>query len=57
MKKIGVLIGLFILTSAMAMAQKYAFVDSEYIRNNIPAFKAAQDQLDKLIKTMGKRGG
>ena len=42
MKKIGVLIGLFILTSAIAMAQKYAFVDSEYIRKNIPAFTTAQ---------------
>jgi outer membrane protein len=54
MKKIGVLIGLFILTSALAIAQKYAFVDSEYIRNNIPAFKAAQEQLDKLSKQWEK---
>jgi outer membrane protein len=54
MKKIGVLIGLFILTSAMAIAQKYAFVDSEYIRNNIPAFTTAQDQLDKLSKQWEK---
>lgn len=29
-------------------AQKFAFVDSEYIRNNVPAFTAAQQQLDKL---------
>lgn len=48
MKKIGVLIGLLVLTTAAAMAQKYAFVDSEYIRKNIPAFTAAQEQLDKL---------
>jgi len=48
MKKIGVLFGLIILTSAMAMAQKYAFVDSEYIRKNIPAFTTAQDQLDNF---------
>jgi outer membrane protein len=54
MKKIGVLMGLFILTSAMAIAQKYAFVDSEYIRNNIPAFTAAQEQLDKLSKHWDK---
>jgi outer membrane protein len=54
MKKIGVLLGLFILTSAMAIAQKYAFVDSEYIRNNIPAFTTAQDQLDKLSKQWEK---
>lgn len=54
MKKTGVLIGLFILTSAVSMAQKYAFVDSEYIRNNIPAFTAAQEQLDKLSKQWEK---
>ncbi len=48
MKKIGVLISLLVLTSAMAIAQKYAFVDSEYIRKNIPAFTTAQEQLDKL---------
>jgi outer membrane protein len=54
MKKIGVLLGLFILTSAMTMAQKYAFVDSEYIRKNIPAFNTAQDQLDKLSKQWEK---
>jgi outer membrane protein len=54
MKKIGVLTFLFILTSALAVAQKYAFVDSEYIRKNIPAFTAAQEQLDKLSKQWEK---
>ena len=54
MKKIGALIGLFILTSAIASAQKYAFVDSEYIRKNIPAFTTAQEQLDKLSKQWEK---
>ena len=29
-------------------AQKFAFIDSEYILDNIPAFKAAQEQLDQL---------
>jgi outer membrane protein len=38
----------------MAVAQKYAFVDSEYIRKNIPAFTAAQEQLDKLSKQWEK---
>jgi outer membrane protein len=54
MKKISAFIGLIILTSAMAMAQKYAFVDSEYIRKNIPAFTTAQEQLDKLSKQWEK---
>ena len=30
-----------------ANAQKYALIDSEYILKNIPAYEAAQDQLDK----------
>lgn len=48
MRKISFLIVLLVLTSAIAVAQKYAFVDSEYIRKNIPAFTTAQEQLDKL---------
>ena len=54
MKKRGAFIGLLLLTSAVAMAQKYAFVDSEYIRKNIPAFTSAQEQLDKLSKQWEK---
>jgi outer membrane protein len=54
MKKICVLIGLFVLTSAIAVAQKYAFVDSEYIRKNIPAFTTAQEHLDKLSEQWEK---
>jgi outer membrane protein len=54
MRKIGVLFSLLLLTSALAVAQKYAFVDSEYIRKNIPAFTTAQEQLDKLSKQWEK---
>ena len=54
MKKLGVILALFVLTSALAVAQKYAFVDSEYIRKNIPAFTTAQEQLDKLSKQREK---
>ncbi len=54
MKKIGLIIGMVVLTSAIAVAQKYAFVDSEYIRKNIPAFNTAQEQLDKLSKQWEK---
>ena len=54
MKKISLIIGMVFLTSAIAMAQKYAFVDSEYIRKNIPAFNTAQEQLDKLSKQWEK---
>ena len=39
-----VLIGL--LTMAAVQAQKFAYVDTEYILENIPAFKQAQTRLD-----------
>ena len=35
---------------AAAIAQKFGYVDSEYIFKKIPAYKSAQDQLDKLSK-------
>lgn len=54
MKKISVLAVIMILTSAIAVAQKYGFVDSEYIRKNIPAFTTAQEQLDKLSEQWEK---
>lgn len=41
---ITVLMGLWTVSSA----QKYAYIDTEYIMENIPAYKAAQDQLDQL---------
>ncbi|MGB4291291.1 MAG: OmpH family outer membrane protein [Bacteroidales bacterium] len=50
MKKIILLIAVIVLASAFATAQKYAFVDTDYIRKNIPAFNTAQEQLDKLSK-------
>lgn len=31
-----------------ATAQKFAFVDTEYILNNIPAYKSAQGQIEKF---------
>lgn len=54
MKKLSLILGMVVLTSAMAVGQKYAFVDSEYIRKNIPAFTTAQEQLDKLSKQWEK---
>ncbi|HOK50407.1 MAG: OmpH family outer membrane protein [Bacteroidales bacterium] len=41
----------FLLALMLGMgsyAQKFAYIDTEYILNNIPAYKQAQDQLDKL---------
>jgi outer membrane protein len=48
MKKLFLLLAGFILPLGLAVAQKYAFVDTEYILNNIPGYKAAQEQLDKV---------
>ena len=38
----------FATLPAVAQQQRFAFVDSEYILNNIPAYKSAQQQIDKL---------
>ena len=54
MKRSIVLIAIIILTTAIAVGQKYAFVDSEYIRKNIPAFTTAQEQLDGLSEQWEK---
>lgn len=54
MKKAVFTITLAVLTSVFAAAQKYAFVDTEYIRKNIPAFTQAQEQLDKLSQQWEK---
>jgi len=54
MKKTGLIIGLLVLTTVIAVGQKYAFVDTEYIRMNIPAFTTAQEQLDKLSEQWEK---
>lgn len=47
MKKIFFLTMLTFLV-CNSFAQKIAYVDSEYILNNIPAYKEAQEQLNKL---------
>ena len=54
MKRIVFITAIMFLSMAASYAQKYAFVDSDYIRKNIPAFTAAQDQLDKLSKQWEK---
>ncbi|MDI3526589.1 MAG: outer membrane protein [Tenuifilum sp.] len=47
MKK-TILLTLVTLIGMNAWAQKFAYVDTEYILNKIPSYKAAQEQLDKL---------
>lgn len=53
MKKILIFLGLMLI-SGITFAQKFAYIDTEYILNNIPAYKSAQDQVDKLSETWQK---
>jgi len=48
MRKLAIITGILLLATATTFAQKFAFVDSEYILDNIPAYKAAQQQLEQL---------
>ncbi|MDZ7737767.1 MAG: OmpH family outer membrane protein [Bacteroidales bacterium] len=48
MRKITLLFTALIFLAGTATAQKYAFVDTEYILNNIPSYTAAQERLDEL---------
>lgn len=54
MKKLILLIGFAVVFSTSAIAQKFAFIDSDYILKNIPAFNAAQEQLDQLSQQYQK---
>jgi len=52
MKKYLIIVLLFV--SNLMFAQKYAFVDSEYILKNIPAYEAANEQLNQLSQKWQK---
>jgi outer membrane protein len=47
-KKIGIVVTYFILISLSADAQRYAVIDSKYILNKMPDYKAAQKKLDDI---------
>jgi outer membrane protein len=48
MKRIFLTFSVLLLMAGITFAQKFAFIDSDYILENIPAFTAAQDQLNQL---------
>lgn len=48
MRKIVIIFSVVFFAVGIATAQKYGFIDSEYILENIPAFTAAQDQLNQI---------
>jgi outer membrane protein len=45
---------IFASFSANAQSQKYAYVDTQYILDNIPEFQDAQDELDEISKKWQK---
>ena len=48
MKKIFLTLAVIFLTITNSYAQKFAYVDTDYILNKIPEFRQAQDKLDAL---------
>lgn len=48
MKKLILTLAVIFTFSGITFAQKYGFIDSGYILENIPSFRAAQDQLNQL---------
>ncbi len=48
MKKLILVFSILIATSVATFAQKFAYVDTEYILGQIPEYKSAQAELDKI---------
>ena len=48
MKKFAFSILLSIAVTSVASAQKFAYVDTQYILENLPEYKSAQSQLDRI---------
>lgn len=54
MKKFIAIFTVIITMSSFSFAQKYAFVDTEYILSKIPAYENAKTKLDELSKVWQK---
>ena len=48
MKKLLITSAVVFISVIGAYAQKYAYVDTDYILSNIPEYKSAQSQIDNL---------
>lgn len=48
MRRLLITLIIFSALFASAAAQKFAFVDTKYILNSIPSYKAATEELDKI---------
>jgi len=53
-KKIGSTLALILLMSVSVFAQRFAYVDSEYILKHIPEYVAAQKQLEDMSEKWQK---
>ena len=54
MKKLVLICLFFAVSAGFGLAQKYAYVDTQYILGNIPSYKSAQEQLDKVSQQYQK---
>lgn len=48
-RTILILLGVFGL-QMLSLSQKYAFVDTDYVLKNVPAYEAAQEQVNQMSK-------
>lgn len=55
MKKLLLLIAFICVSGVSAFAQRFAYVDSEYILKHIPEYSSAQKQLDALSQQWQKQ--
>jgi outer membrane protein len=54
MRKFVIILTVLTVMGGITVAQKYALVDTEYILNNIPSYKAAKDKLDNISEEWQK---
>lgn len=54
MKKLVIILSIIMSTAAAGMAQKFAFVDTEYMLKNIPEYEIAQNQLNEFAEKWQK---
>ena len=54
MRNLFFLLFVILGTSFVSSAQKYGYIDSEYILNKMPEYKDAKDRLDKLAERWTK---
>jgi len=50
MKRLILILITIVFLPGLSNAQKFAYVDTDYILNNIPEFNQAQDKLDEISK-------